>query len=861
MGAQAIRRYCIHTVNAVSACCRARARARDHGEPPRRAANDESAHPVVEAPDAWMDSTQSPVLCSLEPTLEIRSSTAMAHGTTADEPDNCRHSPSRYEVAVRTLCELTAKQGDLDMRFTPSPSAEEGVTGHRVIGARRGADYETEISLSADYALLHVRGRADGYDPHAHQLEEFKTYRGDVDRIPANHRALHWAQLRMYGWLLCQARGCSEIRLALVYFNIADEEETVFVEVQSAHALQEHFEAHCQRFLDWARSEAAHRASRDQALEALRFPHPALHAGQRQLAEAVYRSVQEGRALLAQAPTGSGKTMGALFPALKAMPSTRLDKLFYLVAKTSGRRLALDALRKIKSARTSLPLRVLELVARNKACEFPGNTCDGAGCPLARGFYDRLPVARAQAMKLEIFDGRAVRELALKHGLCPYYLGQELARWSDVIVGDYNYYFDLNAALHGWTVAEGWRVCVQVDEAHNLLERARKMYTVALDSRAFDAARRSAPGELARNFAAVNRFWQELIEAQGERYRVYESLPVALLTALQEFVTAVTEYWTTHPPRRGDELQEVFFDVVRFCRLAGAFDVCTLFEIAKCVERDPALYSQVRSVLCLRNILPRRFLAPRFAAAHAAILFSATLAPYDFYLDVLGLEKGAGRLDVASPFGSEQLTVKIVPSISTRYRDRGRSLGPIADLIAEQFTAQPGNYLAFFSSFEYLNGVAAQVAARYPTVPIWTQEPQMAEPQRDLFLARFVVDGRGVGFAVLGGAFAEGIDLPGSRLIGAFIATLGLPPTDAVNAEIERRLNAMFGSGYEYTYLYPGVQKVIQAAGRVIRAPSDRGVLYLIDDRFARAEVRSLLPRWWRINEVDHRARLERKAG
>ena len=776
----------------------------------------------------------------------------MAHGTTADEPNQRRHSLAKYEVAVRTLCELTAKRGDLDMRFTPSPSAEEGVAGHRVIGARRGADYETEINLAADYSLLHVRGRADGYDPHAQQLEEFKTYRGDVDRIPANHRALHWAQLRVYGWLMCQARGCSEIRLALVYFNIADEEETIFAEVQSARALQEHFEEHCQRFLDWARSESAHRASRDQALEALRFPHPALHAGQRQLAQAVYRSIQEGRALLAQAPTGSGKTLGALFPALKAMPSTRLDKLFYLVAKTSGRRLALDALRAIRASHPSLPLRVLELVARNKACEFPDNTCDGASCPLARGFYDRLPDARAEAMKLENFDGCSVRELALKHGLCPYYLGQELARWSDVIVGDYNYYFDLNAALHGWTVGEGWRICVQVDEAHNLLERARNMYTVALDSRAFAAARRAAPVELESTFAAVIRFWQALIEGQGERYRVHANLPDAFLSALQEFVVAVSEYWTTHPPRREDELQEVFFDVVRFCRLAGVFDDCTLFEIS--VERDPSAYSQLRSVLCLRNILPRRFLAPRFAAAHAAILFSATLAPHDFYLDVLGLQAETGRLDIASPFDSEQLTVRIVPSISTRYRDRGRSLGPIADLIAAQFTAQPGNYLAFFSSFEYLNGVAAEVAARYPTIPLWTQEPRMAEPRRDCFIARFVVDGCGVGFAVLGGAFAEGIDLPGSRLIGAFIATLGLPPADVVNAEMERRLSAMFGSGYEYTYLYPGVQKVIQAAGRVIRARSDRGVLYLIDDRFARAEVRSLLPKWWHINTVDHRA-------
>jgi DNA excision repair protein ERCC-2 len=503
------------------------------------------------------------------------------------------------------------------------------------------------------------------------------------------------------------------------------------------------------------------------------------------------------------------------------MPSARLDKLFFLVAKTSGRRSALAALRGLRTPRAPLPLRVVELVARDKACEYPGNICDGAGCRLARGFYDRLPIARRAAMTLETLDRGSVRELALKHAICPYYLGQELARWSDVIVGDYNYYFDLNAPLHGWTVGEAWRVCVQVDEAHNLLERARRMYTVALDSCAFDAAQRSSPTELEPNFACVNAAWRALIEEQDEDYRVYENRPTMLLSALQGFIAAVSDYWSTEPPRRVDELRQVFFDAVRFCRLAEAFDVCTLFEITKTAAGDAASRSQLRSVLCLRNILPERFLAPRFAAAHAAILFSATLAPHDFYLDVLGLQKGTGRLDVASPFAPEQLTVKLVPSISTRYRDRERSLGPIANLIAGQYAAQPGNYLAFFSSFEYLNRVAARFAACYPTIPLWTQKPQMPESERELFLARFAVDGRGIGFAVLGGTFAEGIDLPGSRLIGAFIATLGLPPVNAV----------------------------VQAAGRVIRSASDRGVLYLIDDRFTHEAVRGLLPPWWRIKE------------
>jgi DNA excision repair protein ERCC-2 len=774
----------------------------------------------------------------------------MAPAADAAEAQSALDPRLKYEVGVRVLCEFTAKQGDLDLRFTPSPSAQEGVAGHRIVASRRAQGYQSEITLAADYGTLHIRGRADGYDPLANQLEEYKTYRGDLTRMPANHRALHWAQLRIYGWLLCQARGLSQVRLALVYFNIATEQETVLAELQTARALQQHFAEHCQRFLDWSESEATHRRSRDLALGSLRFPHDDFYAGQRQLAEAVYRNVRSGRRLLAQAPTGIGKTIGTLFAALKAMPARRLDKIFYLVAKTSGRASALDALRRLRASGALLPLRVIELVARKKACEYPENACDGAGCPLARGFYDRLPSARAEALSIENLDQGCVRELALKHAICPYYLAQELARWCDVIVGDYNYYFDFNAVLYAWTLADGWRVCIQVDEAHNLVERARKMYTSTLQRAAFNAAKCRTPAALKQSLASVNRAWQQLVRKQREEYRVYKSVPVTLLPALEEFIAAASAYFTEYPQHQADALLTFFFDVVRFCRLAVEIDAGSLFEITKSGAADSALRSKAHSALCVRNVLPRRFLAPRFAAAHSAILFSATLAPQNFYLDVLGLPGDSEWLDVGSPFSPEQLAVKLVPSISTRYHDRERSLAPIADLIAAQFHAQPGNYLAFFSSFEYLNAVAGRVAAQYPAVPQWKQERQMTEPERDTFLARFVAGGCGVGFAVLGGAFAEGIDLPGLRLIGAFVATLGLPPVNCVNEETQRRMSAIFGAGYAYTYLYPGLQKVVQAAGRVLRAPSDRGVLFLIDDRFNRREVRSLLPAWWRISQV-----------
>jgi len=229
------------------------------------------------------------------------------------------------------------------------------------------------------------------------------------------------------------------------------------------------------------------------------------------------------------------------------------------------------------------------------------------------------------------------------------------------------------------------------------------------------------------------------------------------------------------------------------------------------------------------------------------VLFSATLAPAQFYADTLGLPGDAAWVDIDAPFEREQLAVRIVRNVSTRWKDRGDSLVPIADLIAAQFTAQPGNYLAFFSSFDYLEQAAAELASRHPDIPRRAQTPRMDEASRDAFLARFVPDGAGIGFAVLGGSFAEGVDLPGRRLIGAFIATLGLPQVNAVNEEMRERMEAAFGAGYDYTYLFPGLRKVVQAAGRVIRTPSDRGSVHLIDDRYARAQVRALLPRWWDV--------------
>jgi len=770
-----------------------------------------------------------------------------------------------YRIAVRALCEFAAKRGDLDLRFTPSPSAQEGIAGHQLVGERRGERYEREVALSGNYHHLEVRGRADGYDPVANRLEEIKTHRGDLSRQPANQRALHWAQAKVYGHLLCAGRGLDQLTVTLTYFDIVSQRETPLSESCSADELRAEFEALCQAFLAWAQQELTHRRRRDRALQALQFPFAGFRDGQRPLAESVYKAIHTRRWLMLQAPTGIGKTLGTLFPMLKAMPGEPLDKVFFLTARNTGQRLALDALRSLSAGRRHLensepdesaqgdidtvPLRVLTLTSRDKSCEHPDKACHGESCPLAAGFYDRLPAARAAAVERGWLDRAALRDTALAHDICPYYLGQEMARWADVVIGDVNYWFDFHAMLYALSQQQQWRVGILVDEAHNLVERGRGMYSATLDHAAFRRLKPTLPAPLKRPLSRVASAWQALVDESESDYRVLETLPSKLINALQQAVSRIVEYQSEQPIALDSELQRFAFDAQHFCQVADVFGDHSICDVTRQLPRGRQRNAGAN--LTLRNIVPAPFLAPRFAAAHGGTLFSATLAPEAYYRDLLGLPGGAPWMSLDSPFQDSQLTVRIAGQLSTRYSDREASLTPLADRIAAQFQARRGNYLAFFSSFAYLERVADRLVERHPEVPLWRQASRMDDEAREAFLKRFEATGEGVGFAVLGGIFGEGIDLPGDRLIGAFVATLGLPQVNPVNEQIRARLQTLYGQGYDYAYFFPGMQKVVQAAGRVIRSGTDEGVIHLLDDRFARRKSQALLPEWWPPASLD----------
>jgi DNA excision repair protein ERCC-2 len=746
------------------------------------------------------------------------------------------------KVAVRTLCEFAARAGDLDFRYTPAPSAEEGIAGHQAIQAKRGFGYKSEYAISGECLGLALSGRADVYNPHSGLLEEIKTHRGDLSRIRAHQRALHRAQLRAYGALLCRQENRKTLKLALVYFDIGNNRETSISETARADELWQELETLCERYRLWAEQEAHHREQRNIRLSGLRFPFAQFRPRQRQLAETVYKNTIKGDTLLLEAPTGLGKTLGTLFPALMAMPAANQDVLCYLTCRNTARQLAVDAVDRLRLAQEApqiWPLRTLELVSKADACEHPDKACHGDSCPLAKGFFDRLPDARAEAAQANTtLTQEVLAKIATGHGICPYFLAQEMARWCDLVIGDVNRMFDQSALLHGLTRQNQWKTAVLVDEAHNLVDRGRGMYSVQLDQQRLLKLRKTAPNVLKSHLDRTARAWQGVIRENAEagtKPVFLSALPVSLTGSLQGLVSGLTDYLADNPPDLA--LQEVLFESVAFMKLADSFADHSLCEFRR--------EGRGRASLTLQNLVPADFLRDRFKAAASVLLFSATLSPGVYYRDLLGLPENSCFTSLPSPFSAGQLHVNFTPKISTRQAHRESSVMPIAELIAQQYRQRPGHYLAFFSSFKYLNEVNAALSSTAADVPQRSQQPGMSPQQRKDFLAGFQEESGSVAFAVLGGVFSEGIDLPGEQLIGAFVATLGLPPFDAWHDILKQRLQKRFGAGYDYTYLIPGLQKVAQAAGRVIRTPEDEGVIWLIDDRFLQPQIRQLLPGWW----------------
>lgn len=763
-------------------------------------------------------------------------------------------------IAVRTLAEHVLRSGDLQVAFLGPRRAQAGIAGHRKIQEARPAAYQPEVPVAGrvetERFVLHIAGRIDGVWPREDGLvvEEIKTTTRSLDKEPDN--PVHWGQARIYAHLLAAERGLAAVTVQLTYFHLDSGDIREIPRPQSAADLKAFFDAVVARYLEWAAAVIDWRARRDRSIRRIEFPFPRYRPGQREMAVAVYRAVRDGRPLLAQAPTGIGKTLAVWFPAVKAMGEGRIDRIFYLTARTTGRLVAQDAL--VHLRRAGLRFRTLSLTAKDKICFRPEAGCSAELCEFAKGHYDRLNDAMAAAFEIEALTREAVEAVARAHRVCPFDLAMTLAEWVDAIIGDYNYVFDPRVRLKGFFEVQGdGRGLILVDEAHNMVDRAREMYSAELSGADLQSVRRSVKTAAPALYRALGRSARLLAAAAGDvpedgSPRVSERPPEEALDALRRVLRlaeAALIRQTEAPWRTA--LMECYFTVHAFVQVAEAYD-----------RRYATFCRRLGRTVAVRLfcIDPAPGLAETIGDCAGAVFFSATLAPMDYFAAVLGLPRTVAQCRFPSPFDRRHLAVRVARRVSTFYRDRAHSVDQVAEAIAAVVAARPGNYLAFFPSYAYLELVHDALGRSWPGISTRCQTPAMTEAEREAFLQWLPAtpEDTRLGFAVMGGVFGEGIDLVGDRLTGAIVVGVGLPAIGPEREQIRRYYEGEQGRGFDFAYRYPGINRVLQAAGRVIRSAADRGVVVLVDARFARADYRRLLPPYWAVRCVDDASQLSR---
>jgi DNA excision repair protein ERCC-2 len=750
-------------------------------------------------------------------------------------------------VGVRELVSYVLRGGDLRQGFIGSSRAIDGIRGHQRIQRQRPDAYQAEVGLNhlhetKDYAL-YISGRVDGLlvDGDRVLVEEIKTTTAPIDRLRQSQDPTHWGQLQVYAYMVALQAELAALSIRLTYYQL-DTEEILELERQVGfEALQRFFDDLLRRYLDWANTLWRWHRRRSEALAELSFPFDGFRPGQRHMAICTYRRIRDGGHLMIEAPTGIGKTMGTLFPAAKALGEGHVEKIFYLTARTTGRlaaRAAAEALNADKAC-----LKTLVLTAKEKICPLPETTCDPDECPNAKGHYDRVNTALATLYDSDLVDAEALTVCAQRYAVCPFELSLDLALWVDLIVCDYNYVFDPRVRLRRFFEEGAGDYAFLADEAHNLVDRAREMYSATLNKSAILALRREIREKYPAIYKVLGRINAWMLKARKgcdseDGAYAEQAAPEDLYPHLRDFhrrsEAALIE--GKHATDSG-ALLEQYFAVHRFLRGAEQFDA----SYRTCYHRtgsdlDVRLY-------CLD---PARQLGETLAACRTGVFFSATLRPEDYYRRLLGLPDSTETLLLPSPFPPEHLAVTVDSRVSTHYRDRRKTCDAVAKRILG-CTQDGGNHLVFFPSYAYLEMVHTRLKALAPGIEFRVQTPFMTEAQRDAFLNCFQaasVEGC-VGLVVLGGIFGEGIDLVGDRLTGAVVVGVGLPGICLERDLIRDYFKALGRDGFAYAYTFPGITRVLQAVGRVIRNASDRGKVLLLDKRYRTARYRRLMPPHW----------------
>lgn len=755
-------------------------------------------------------------------------------------------------ISVRELVEFICRSGDIDNRRSSAgdlSAMREGARIHRMIQQRQGADYKPEVSLRLilrfpDYEIT-IDGRADGIierDDEPVTIDEIKGVYMDLDSM-REAVPVHLAQARMYAYIYALQNEEKQMRVQMTYCNLESEEIRYFTEELSFEELSDWFEEIIGKYRKWADFLHEWRGIRRLSCKETVFPYP-YRKGQKDLASDVYRTILREKNLFLQAPTGVGKTITTVFPGIKAMGEEEIDRVFYLTAKTVTAEAPMQTFSLLMEK--GLRLKLLRLTAKEKMCFCETVDCNPKNCPYAKGHFDRVNDAVFELLQNgDVFTRDALLQQAEKHRVCPFEMSLDVSTWSDAVVCDYNYVFDPTVALKRF-FAEGTggeNYLFLVDEAHNLVERAREMYSAVLYKEDFLTARRyiknySKPIEKAltkcnSSFLAMKKKCEDEMILDQLSDLVFTLMN--LTQKVEKFLAKNVEF------KEKKDFLEFYFGVKNFI---AAYDrISDRYRIFAEFDADGKF--RIR-IACMD---PSADLEERLEKARSTVFFSATMLPIDYYKSLLSTAEDNYAVYADTTFRSEQRLLLIGRDVSSKYTRRGEDeYRRFAAYIDCAVKAKKGNYIAFFPSYRMMTDVKEEFdRIRDLSVETIVQSPSMREDEREQFLQEFAKERENalVGFCVMGGIFGEGIDLTGERLIGVIVVGTGIPQVGKEREQLKEFFEEQRGKGFDYAYRYPGMNKVQQAAGRVIRTAEDRGVILLLDERFLQSDNRRTFPREW----------------
>ncbi|MDX1341454.1 MAG: helicase C-terminal domain-containing protein [Reinekea sp.] len=739
-----------------------------------------------------------------------------------------------FTVSVRALADFNQTQGNLIGSFRPSPSAFEGQQTHKLTQTSRSEAYRAEVSLSTLWQcrdfVLKISGRADGVFEDG--IEEIKTSRIPAQEIPDSAKELHRIQARIYGALYALSTPTSDsIQIIVTYVHPQTLQQWPESETWQRADLIDQLVSYCARYDRWLQKLRRQRQNRAVFLNQLRFPFPTMRDGQRQMAEAVYKACCTGKHVTIEAPTGTGKTLAALFPAMKAMPKAQTQSLFFLTMKTTGREAAEQALTKLDPDKH---LTNVYLSAKKRLCLQQDSVCDGDYCPYAEDYYGKRERLRDQLFSQTHWHDEALKQFGEQNSICPYYMSQDWAIWSDIVVADLNYIYDTTAVQPYLLKEINNNATLLIDESHNLIDRGRMIFSDVFEGRLIQQLLGKTPIGVQK---ALRKLQSALRKACKDRSPELSSdTPSQLCAVLRDFVAQSPVLLRDHQSYTPDnDWQELIFACTRFARLnelANPTDFRWRYQQGKPEARSVEL-------LCLN---PGALLQSKHNLVNNVVAFSATLKPWPYTNFLNGLAQAVTQ-ELPSPFSAEQYQVFIASDVSTRFADR-HQLASLLQQTLQTVINSAKNSMVFFSSYQQLK-ICTQTLATNSNLLI--QSPSWKTEERDAALSRFQHERGLTMMTVLGGVFSEGIDLPGVQLEQVVIVGPGLPQVNDVNNAIRQLMDSQQHPGFDFAYLFPGLQKVLQAAGRCVRTETDQGQILLIDDRFVDYYKRQWLPSFWSV--------------